>query len=191
MSAGPSGRPPRSASRGWLRRARRCPSPNFSSRAPGEAVSLLVVHGISLPPGEFGGPYVDQLFCNALDTAAHPYFATLPAGRVSAHLLIDRRGALTQYVALDDAAWHSGESCFGGAPDCNRYSVGVELEGADEVPYTDAQYRALSALARLLIARYPALSAQRVVGHCDIAPGRKTDPGPAFDWPRLRAALRA
>ena len=174
---------------GWLRRARRCRSPNLSARPPGELVSLLVVHGISLPPGEFGGPYVDQLFCNALDVAAHPYFATISAGRVSAHALIDRRGALTQYVSLDDVAWHSGESCFEGVPDCNRYSIGVELEGADDVPYTDAQYRTLGALARFLIARHPALTPRRVVGHCDIAPGRKTDPGPAFDWPRLRATL--
>ncbi len=175
---------------GWFQRARQCRSLNCAARPPGAVVSLLVVHGISLPPGEFGGPYIDQLFRNALDVSAHPYFATIPAGRVSAHLLIDRDGALAQYVALDDVAWHAGESCFDGVPDCNRYSIGVEMEGSDELPYTDAQYRALTATAQSLIARYPALVAERVVGHCAVAPGRKTDPGPTFDWPRLRAALR-
>lgn len=167
-----------------------CPSPNCDARPDPDDISLLVVHGISLPPGQYGGPHVDALFRNCLDPAAHPYFATLQGLRVSAHLLIRRDGAITQYVPFDQRAWHAGASAFAGRAACNDYSIGVELEGTDDDPYTGAQYQALGQVARALLRAYPRLNPQRIVGHSDIAPGRKTDPGPVFDWPRLRAALQ-
>ncbi|MDR2213593.1 MAG: 1,6-anhydro-N-acetylmuramyl-L-alanine amidase AmpD [Pseudomonadales bacterium] len=172
-----------------LPQARWLPSPNCDARPDPADISLLVIHGISLPPGEFGGPYIDALFCNQLDAAAHPYFAGIAHLRVSAHLVIGRDGALTQYVPFDCRAWHAGASSFMGRANCNDYSIGIELEGTDELPYTDAQYTQLSAVTRALLRAYPAITPARIAGHCDIAPGRKTDPGPAFDWPRLRAAL--
>lgn len=175
--------------RGWLAGVRGLPSPNCGARPHGE-VSLLVIHGISLPPGEFGGPAVAQLFLNELDCAAHPAFAELAGVRVSAHLLIDRDGAITQFVGFGDRAWHAGRSRFYGRPDCNDFAVGIELEGTDVSGYTDAQMRALAAAAAALLRRYPALAPQRIVGHSDIAPGRKTDPGPLFDWARLRTLLQ-
>lgn len=171
---------------GWLNAAQASPSPNRDARPPRATVDLLVVHGISLPPGEFGGSWIEDLFHNQLDPTAHPYFAGIAALRVSAHLLIRRDGALVQFVGFDQRAWHAGESSFRGRPRCNDYAVGVELEGCDDDAYDDAQYRALARVARLLAAHYPALAPDRIVGHCDIAPGRKTDPGPAFDWARLR-----
>jgi len=174
---------------GWLSGARRVPSPNCDARPPGTAVDLLVVHGISLPPGEFGGPWIDRLFTNTLDPDAHPYFATVAGLRVSAHLLVRRDGALVQYVPIEARAWHAGASCFEERPGCNDYSVGIELEGSDDVPYEPAQYARLARTARVLMHHYPGIRAERVVGHCDVAPGRKTDPGPAFDWPRLRRML--
>jgi AmpD protein len=178
------------AESGWIEGARRVPSPNFDQRPPGCEVELVVVHNISLPPGEFGGPHVDQLFCNTLDPEAHPYFREIAHLRVSAHLLIARDGSLTQYVSLRDRAWHAGLSSFRGRERCNDFSVGIEIEGADEVPFADAQYRCLAAVVRLLQDRWPALrEAGRLVGHSAIAPGRKTDPGPAFDWGRLWALL--
>ncbi len=170
--------------------ARQWPSPNCDARPAGEEISLLVIHGISLPPGRFGGPWIDDLFCNRLDPDAHPYFAGICDLRVSAHLLIDRRGRLTQYVPLHRRAWHAGVSSFAGREGCNDYSIGIELEGTDECPYTQRQYRRLEALTRSIRRAYPAITADRVVGHCHIAPGRKTDPGPAFDWPRFRESLR-
>jgi AmpD protein len=174
---------------GWLEGAVRRRSPNQDARPDPADVSLLVVHGISLPPGEFGGPWIDALFTNRLDLAAHPYFARLGDLRVSAHLLIRRDGGMVQYVPFGARAWHAGESRFAGRERCNDYSVGVELEGADEVPYTDAQYAALAAVARALMRAYPAIVPDRIAGHSDVAPGRKTDPGPAFDWARLRASI--
>ncbi len=174
---------------GWLRAARRAPSPNQDERPPGVAIDLLVIHNISLPPGEFGGPWIEDLFLNRLDANEHPYFGEIHQLRVSAHLLIDRGGRLTQFVPFDKRAWHAGISCHDGRERCNDFSIGIELEGGDEIPYSDAQYAALRNTTRTLLNHYPALSQQRITGHCDIAPGRKTDPGPAFDWTRYLASL--
>jgi AmpD protein len=174
---------------GWIAGARRVDSPNFDARPAGIAVDLVVIHGISLPAGEFGGGHIDRLFTNTLDPGAHPSFAALRNLRVSAHLLLDRAGSLTQYVALTDRAWHAGASSYCGRPSCNDYAIGVELEGCDDIPYTKAQYAALGALLTLLRNGFPGISGRRVVGHCDVAPERKTDPGPAFDWSRIGSML--
>jgi N-acetyl-anhydromuramoyl-L-alanine amidase len=174
---------------GYLRGARQRPSPNQDERPDPADVSLLVIHNISLPPGEFGGPWIDALFANALDPAAHPYFATIHALRVSAHLCIFRDGRVTQYVPFRRRAWHAGASRFGGRERCNDFSIGVELEGTDDVPFTARQYRRLASVTRALRRAYPAITADRIAGHADIAPGRKTDPGPHFDWRRFRASL--
>lgn len=171
---------------GLVAGVRYLPSPNCDDRPPGTAISLLVVHGISLPPGEFGGQAVIGLFTNTLDCDAHPAYATLRGLRVSAHFLIRRSGEILQFVPCARRAWHAGESVWRGRSRCNDFSIGVELEGADEVPYTAMQYAALARLARVLRRAYPLTD---IVGHCDIAPGRKTDPGPAFDWGRLETAL--
>jgi len=173
---------------GLVTPARQLPSPNQDERPPGASPALVVIHGISLPPGEFGGPYVEQLFTNCLPRGAHPYFETIAELRVSAHLFIRRDGEVVQFVPLHRRAWHAGVSCWEGRERCNDYSVGIELEGADDTAYAEAQYEALSSLLRCLQAAYPALSPARVVGHSDVAPGRKTDPGPAFDWGRLPGA---
>lgn len=174
---------------GWVEPARRVPSPNQDERPAGAIVDLLVLHGISLPPGRFGGPWIDRLFTNRLDLAAHPDFAALAGLRVSSHLLLRRDGGLVQYVPLDRRAWHAGESSFRGREACNDFSIGIELEGTDETPYSEAQYAALVPLCRALMVAYPAITPERIVGHCHVAPGRKTDPGPAFDWDRLRTRL--
>ncbi|MEQ8663789.1 MAG: 1,6-anhydro-N-acetylmuramyl-L-alanine amidase AmpD [Gammaproteobacteria bacterium] len=174
---------------GWLRGARHCPSPNCDDRPPGLTPELIVIHAISLPPGEFGTGCPEALFTNTLDCSAHPYFAALETLRVSAHFLVARDGALTQFVAVDQRAWHAGQSSWAGRTACNDFSIGIELEGCDEQPFTAGQYGALAGLLAALRAVVPALDASRVVGHCDIAPGRKTDPGPCFDWTRVRAAL--
>lgn len=176
---------------GLLAGARFLPSPNQDERPAGAEIELLVVHGISLPPGEFGGPWIDALFTNALDPAAHPYFAAVAHLRVAAHVLIRRGGEIVQYVPFHRRAWHAGESAWRERERCNDFSIGIELEGADDVPYTGEQYAALAALARALFAVYPRLAAERIAGHSEIAPGRKTDPGPAFDWARLRRELAA
>ncbi len=176
---------------GWLDGAVRRPSPNQDARPDPADVSLLVIHGISLPPGEFGGPWIDALFDNRLDLAAHPYFAQLAGLVVSAHVLIRRDGEVVQYVPFDARAWHAGASCFAGRERCNDYSIGVELEGTDDQPYAEAQYDALAAVAHAVMEAYPAITAGRIAGHSDIAPGRKTDPGPAFDWARFRASIGA
>lgn len=175
---------------GWLDAARRCPSANADPRPQGTAVDLLVVHNISLPPGEFGGAHVQQLFCSQLDPTAHPYFASIAALRVSAHFLIERDGTLTQFVSCEARAWHAGVSSFRGRVRCNDFSIGVELEGTDFIPFADAQYQTLALLVPALVRRYP-LSAARA--HSEISAGRKTDPGPCFDWSRVSAlaALRA
>lgn len=173
----------------WIQEARRCPSPNFDERPVGTDVDLLVIHGISLPPGEFGTSYVDALFCNCLDRDAHPYFAQVADLEVSAHLFIRRDGELVQFVPLTHRAWHAGESRYCGREACNDFSIGIELEGTDDTPYEDVQYERLIETARLLMRAWPGITPDRIAGHCDIAPGRKTDPGPAFDWARLRAAL--
>lgn len=178
-------------SAGWLRRARRVISPNCDARPEADDISLLVIHGISLPPGRFGGPWIDALFTNTLDPAAHPYFAGIAELRVSAHLCIRRSGSVTQYVSFDERAWHAGASSFEGRSRCNDYSIGIELEGTDDRPYTARQYRRLVRVATQLQQRYPRITGPRIVGHSDIAPGRKTDPGPHFDWPAFRRALQA
>jgi AmpD protein len=166
--------------------AAQVPSPNCDERPDGIAISLLVVHGISLPPGRFGGDGIERLFTNRLDPDAHPYYATIAALRVSSHFLIRRDGRLLQFVPCARRAWHAGESAWRGRSRCNDFSIGVELEGTDTLPYTSAQYRMLARLARALSLRYPIVD---VAGHSDIAPGRKTDPGAAFDWTRLRHDL--
>lgn len=171
---------------GWLDGALRRPSPHCDQRPDPQDVSLLVIHNISLPPRVFGGGWVDDLFLGRLDPAAHPYFTDIAALRVSAHLFIRRTGQTIQYVPFDQRAWHAGASSFDGREQCNDYSIGIELEGADLIPYTDAQYERLAAVTRVLQAVYPAITDDRITGHSDIAPGRKTDPGPAFDWQCFR-----
>lgn len=162
------------------------PSPNFDDRPPDAAVELLVIHNISLPPGEFGGDAVIDLFLNRLDPQAHPYYEGIATLRVSSHFLIRRDGALLQFVPCAKRAWHAGQSQWCGRDRCNDFSVGIELEGTDDLAFSDAQYECLSMLARALYARYPIKAS---VGHSDIAPGRKTDPGPHFSWPRYFSAL--
>lgn len=174
---------------GWLPAARHRPSPNYNSRPPGVEANLLVIHNISLPPGQFGGPHIEALFTNVLDCTV-PAFADLDGLRVSAHFLIRRDGDLIQFVSCLDRAWHAGVSCFAGRDNCNDFSVGVELEGTDWLPYTAAQYRRLAALTGALQRRFRGLTDERITGHSDIAPHRKTDPGPAFDWCHFRHLLR-
>lgn len=174
---------------GRLPGARWCPSPNFGPRPEGEEISLLVIHNISLPPGEFGGSAIEAFFCNRLDPDAHPYFRTIADLRVSAHALIRRDGEVVQFVSLLDRAWHAGRSCFQGREECNDFSIGIELEGTDDTPYTDTQYHRLAELAALIMAAWPGIDVSRIAGHSDIAPGRKTDPGPAFDWSHFRHQL--
>lgn len=173
----------------WLPRVTRKLSPNFDARPDATDISLLVIHNISLPPDEFGGRWIDDLFLNRLDCDAHPYFDRLRGMKVSAHCCIFRDGRLTQYVPFDQRAWHAGASNYQGRERCNDFSIGIELEGCDSQPFTAAQYRRLTAATRHLLATYPQLDAKRIVGHSDIAPGRKTDPGPHFDWARYRKAL--
>lgn len=174
---------------GRLPAARWCPSPNYGSRPEGASVSLLVVHNISLPPGEFGGSEIEDFFCNRLDHSAHPYFETIAGMQVSAHALIRRDGSLVQFVSLLDRAWHAGRSCFRGEEECNDFSIGIELEGTDDIPYSEAQYQRLADVAHLIMLAWPEVTPERLTGHCDIAPGRKTDPGPAFDWEHFRSTL--
>lgn len=173
----------------WLPGARRVMSPNCDERPPGCAIELVVVHGISLPPGEYGGPEIDRLFTNSLDTAAHPFFASLGELKVSSHLLIRRDGETVQYVPFSKRAWHAGESCYNNRAACNDFSIGIELEGQDDEPYDDRQYATLSRVFHALLALFPSLTTAAITGHADIAPGRKTDPGAAFDWPRLRRLI--
>jgi AmpD protein len=171
---------------GWLAGARRRPSPNCDARPPGTEVSLVVVHGISLPPGEFGGDGVERLFTNRLDATAHSYYATIAHLKVSAHFFVRRDGSVVQFVPCALRAWHAGASSWRGRERCNDFSVGIELEGTDTRPYTVRQYHRLARLVHALQQRYPLA---HVAGHADVAPGRKTDPGPAFEWRRLRDLL--
>ena len=173
----------------WLAGVRRLASPNAGQRPDPDDISLVVVHGISLPPGEFGTGRIEALFTNRLELDTHPSFADLTGMRVSAHLLISRRGRLTQFVGFDRRAWHAGVSTYRGRTGCNDFSIGIELEGTDTRPYTDTQYARLNEVLGALFTRYPRLSLSAVVGHAEVAPGRKTDPGPAFDWPRLLASI--
>jgi AmpD protein len=172
---------------GRLRGVRQVLSPHRDPRPPGQRPELIVVHGISLPPGEFGGAWIDRLFTGGLPAAAHPYFASIAGLRVSAHALIRRDGSIHQFVPFEERAWHAGASEYGGRQACNDFAIGIELEGTDDLAYTPAQYVSLAALIGALLEAYPGLSADRIVGHSDISPGRKTDPGLSFDWARLRA----
>jgi AmpD protein len=171
---------------GMLAGVKQVLSPFFDQRPAGVTPDLIVLHGISLPPGEFGGPWIARLFTGNLPAEAHPEFRERAGLRVSAHLLIRRDGSIEQFVSLNDRAWHAGKSSWLGRDACNDYSIGIECEGADDVPYTDAQYAALCALLPALLEAYPAITRERIVGHSDVAPGRKTDPGPSFDWSRIR-----
>lgn len=175
---------------GLLRDVRQVLCAHRDERPAGVAPELIVVHGISLPPGEFGGPWIEQFFCGGLDAAAHPYFASIAGLRVSAHVLIRRDGRLVQFVPFTERAWHAGVSSWRGRSACNDFSIGIELEGTDTEPYEEAQYTALAALIRALRDTYPGIGHDQVVGHSDIAPGRKTDPGESFDWSKLRQLLR-
>ncbi len=166
-------------------------SPNQDDRPEGCDVDLLVIHNISLPPGEFGGHWIDDLFMNRLDPSAHPYFADIASQQVSSHLLIRRDGKLLQYVPLNKRAWHAGASCFDGRNCCNNFSIGIELEGSDDSGFTDAQYHALAETTNKILKLYPTITPDRIKGHSDIAPGRKTDPGPRFDWNYYRKLLKA
>lgn len=164
-------------------------SPHCDARPAGVLPELIVIHGISVPPGQFGGPWIDRLFAGDLPGDAHPAFVSLAALRVSAHVVIGRDGTPTQYVPFGRRAWHAGVSSYAGRSACNDFSIGIELEGTDALPYEAAQYRTLAALIVELCRAYPSLSPERLVGHSEIATGRKTDPGPAFDWPRLHSLL--
>ena len=166
----------------WLSRVRRRPSPNCAPRPVDQEVALLVIHNISLPPGRFGTGMVEALFQNQLDTVSDTALADLAGVRVSAHLFVDRRGRTTQFVPFNEAAWHAGVSSWRGRSHCNDFAIGIELEGTDDKPYTKAQYRRLLLITRALLARYPRLSPEAIVGHLEIAPDRKTDPGRLFDW---------
>lgn len=171
---------------GFLAGARRVESPNYDERPAGGAVTLLVVHAISLPPGHFGGDAIERLFTNRLDPGAHPFFATLAGLRVSAHFLLRRDGELVQFVAADKRAWHAGESRWRGRDRCNDFSIGVELEGDEAQAFSDRQYEGLVALIAELQRQFPL---REFAGHADVAPQRKRDPGPRFDWPRVLRAL--
>ncbi len=174
---------------GWLTSARRAPSTNCEPRPVDCEPDLLVIHNISLPPGEYGGSCIEDFFCNCLNWDSHPFFEEIRDVRVSAHLLIRRDGELVQFVSFTERAWHAGQSSFEGRENCNDFSIGIELEGTDDDPYTPQQYQALDAVTRSLLQAYPHMSRARITGHSDIAPGRKTDPGPAFEWPRFLDAL--
>jgi len=178
------------AATGRLLGARQVDSPNCDDRPGGQAPGLLVVHGISLPPGEFGGPWIDALFTNTLQADEHPYFAAIAGLRVSAHVLVRRDGSAVQYVPFHRRAWHAGASQWRGRERCNDFSIGIELEGTDATPYEPAQYEVLARIAAELCRAYPTLAPDAVVGHSDVAPGRKSDPGIAFDWPLLHSRLR-
>ena len=168
--------------KGWLREAACHPSPNFDQRPDRDDINLLVIHNISLPPEQFGGPWISDFFCNRLDPTQHPYFAEIANLKVSSHILIRRDGQPVQFVSFFDRAWHAGVSSFQGRDKCNDYSIGIELEGSDNQPFTEQQYQSLASITEKLMRLFPGITPDRVTGHCDISPGRKTDPGPCFDW---------
>jgi len=174
---------------GLLDEARFVASPNFDDRPGDQTIDLLVIHNISLPPSEFGGPYIEQLFTNCLDPEAHPYFRDICHLQVASHLLIRRNGEVIQFVPFHKRAWHAGESCFQDRRCCNDFSIGIELEGADDIPFEDVQYAGLIEVSQNLLQTYTDIKLENIVGHSDIAPGRKTDPGAAFDWDRYRSGL--
>ena len=174
---------------GLLARTRQVLSTHFDARPSGSVPELIVIHCISLPPGEYGGPWIEHLFTGTLPTDHHPYFATIPPGRVSAHVLVRRDGTPVQFVPFGARAWHAGVSQYQGRAACNDFSIGIELEGTDDTAFADPQYGTLAAVITALLAGYDTLAATRIVGHSDIAPGRKLDPGSRFDWPRLRSLV--
>lgn len=178
-----------STATGWLSDAEHRPSAHFNARPAGADISLLVIHNISLPPGQFGTGHIQDFFLGSLDVHAHPYFDQIAELRVSAHFLIERDGKITQFVSCLDRAWHAGQSCFAGRDNCNDFSLGVELEGTDCQPYTQQQYASLVTLTQALRLAFPLISLERITGHEHIAPGRKTDPGPCFDWMHYRKQL--
>ncbi|MEE9337723.1 MAG: 1,6-anhydro-N-acetylmuramyl-L-alanine amidase AmpD [Methylococcaceae bacterium] len=169
----------------WLNQATKVESPNCDERPIKDDISLIVVHCISLPPDQFGGGYIDQLFCNQLNPDDHDYFKQIYQLKVSAHLLIKRCGEVVQYVPFDKRAWHAGVSNYKGKEQCNDYSIGIELEGTETIDYTDAQYKQLNRVIKAILTQYPKLSTEHIVGHCDVSPERKIDPGDSFDWDRL------
>ncbi|MDO5054987.1 MAG: 1,6-anhydro-N-acetylmuramyl-L-alanine amidase AmpD [Pasteurella oralis] len=175
---------------GWLNSVKRIPSPHFDQRPDPQDISLLIIHYISLPPEQFGGQYIDDFFQGKLDPKQHPYFAEIYQMRVSAHCLIDRQGNITQYVSFSDRAWHAGISEFQGRAKCNDFAIGIELEGSNLQPFTSQQYNALVTLTQQIMQAYPLITIERIVGHCDVSPGRKVDPGQYFDWQSYRAALK-
>ncbi len=174
---------------GWWSKAKVIPSPNFNARLTGN-VRLLVIHNISLPPGKFGGGNIQKFFTNQLDWEDHPFFEEIRGVEVSAHILIERDGTATQFVSFDERAWHAGVSCFQGVESCNDFSIGIELEGTDDTPFEDAQYARLVELTQVIMNTYPHITPDNIVGHSDIAPGRKTDPGPEFDWHRYKKTIK-
>jgi N-acetyl-anhydromuramoyl-L-alanine amidase len=178
-----------SINKGWLSLAEKIPSPHFNLRPCNESISLLVIHNISLPPANFEGQYVEAFFCGKLNAETHPYFAEIAALKVSSHLYIRRNGEIKQFVSFNDRAWHAGQSEFLGRENCNDYSIGIEMEGCDDIAYTDIQYDQLAKVTRLLQQEYPQLTQANIQGHCHIAPQRKTDPGDSFDWTRYFNAL--
>lgn len=173
---------------GWLNQ-KHVISPHFNKRSDPDDISLLVIHYISLPPEEFGGDFIDRFFQGTLDPTLHPYFEEIKALRVSAHCLINRQGQITQYVNFNDMAWHAGLSCFCGREKCNEFSIGIELEGSNNQPFTEAQYASLAQLTQLLMKAYPKITPEHIVGHSDISPDRKIDPGQYFDWGYYRSLL--
>lgn len=175
---------------GLLQGVRYLASPNCDDRPINCAIDLVVIHNISLPPQQYGGPYIDQLFTNQLSATAHPFFATIATLQVSAHLLIQRDGAITQYVPFHRRAWHAGVSSYHGRERCNDFSIGIELEGSDFEPFCEKQYQQLTVVLQALIQAYPAVNTATITGHADIAPGRKSDPGPYFAWDRLHSMLQ-
>lgn len=175
---------------GWLTEQKQVISPHFNPRPQVGDISLLVIHYISLPPEQFGGDFIDRFFSGTLDPTHHPYFEEIKDLRVSAHCLINRLGEITQYVSFEDMAWHAGLSCFEGREKCNEFSIGIELEGSNNQPFTEAQYRTLARLTQVLMQAYPDITPERIVGHNQIAPERKIDPGQYFDWAHYRAMLQ-
>lgn len=176
---------------GLIQPARLVPTEHCDERQDSRDISLLVIHNISLPPKQFGGPYIDQLFTGRLNSGDHPYFEDIAALRVSSHLLIRRNGDVVQYVPFHKRAWHAGVSSFEGRDKCNDYSIGIELEGADDIPYEKIQYQTLANITQVILKAYPQITPARIVGHSDIASGRKTDPGPAFEWDNFRKLIEA
>ncbi|OOH86394.1 N-acetylmuramoyl-L-alanine amidase [Pasteurellaceae bacterium 15-036681] len=175
--------------KGWLTQQKQVVSPHFSQRPDPQDISLLVIHYISLPPEEFGNDFIDRFFQGTLDPTIHPYFEEIKDLRVSAHCLINREGNITQYVSFDEMAWHAGLSCFEGREKCNEFSIGIELEGSNNQPFTKPQYKALAQLTQKIMQQYPNITPERIAGHSDISPGRKIDPGQYFDWEYYRSLL--